>query len=80
MDDARIEALLRESPVLAGLTTQNGWVDADTLRFEVLAREGDGALVAVYFDELVMEGAGCLAARVPCYGRVRLAGQTVELV
>ena len=28
-------------------------------------------LLAVYFDEVVMEGSGCVAAIKPCYGWVR---------
>jgi hypothetical protein len=29
-------------------------------------------LLAVTFEEVIMEGAGCIAGRVPCYGRVRV--------
>jgi hypothetical protein len=29
-------------------------------------------VVNVLFDEVVMEGSGCVAARVSCYGKMRL--------
>lgn len=62
---------LTDSREIAGLCTQNGWIDDATLCVEVVER-GNGYLVAaVTFEEIIMEGAGCVAGRVPCYGRVR---------
>lgn len=61
---------LKEAPQLATLCTQNGWIDNDTLRFEVIERQGKEILLAVQFDEIVMEGSGCVADRKSCYGRV----------
>jgi hypothetical protein len=55
---------------LSHLTTQNGWIDDTTLRYRIVARDGNHVVASVGFDELVMEGGGCLAARVPCFGQV----------
>jgi hypothetical protein len=54
------------------LTSQNGWIDDDTLRFGVIERDAGTALIFVEFDEILVEGAGCVAGRVPCHGRLRL--------
>jgi len=70
--DEQIMGLLRSAPELARLCTQNGWIDNDSLSFERLGEDGEGPLLAVYFDEILMEGAGCVAGRTPCYGRVRV--------
>jgi hypothetical protein len=62
---------LAEGREIARLCTQNGWIDDTTLAVDVVER-GEGYLVAaVTFEEVIMEGAGCVAGRVPCYGRVR---------
>ena len=57
---------------LAGFCSQNGWIDDETLRYQVLGREGNTLIVIVEFEEILMEGAGCVAGRVSCYGRMRL--------
>lgn len=57
---------------LAALCSQNGWIDDETLTIDELDRERGSVTCAVTFEEVVMEGAGCVAGRVPCYGRVRL--------
>lgn len=67
-----IREYLERCREIAGFTSQNGWIDNDTLRFELLERGEDEALIYVEFDEVLMEGAGCVAGRVPCYGRLRL--------
>lgn len=63
---------LRTCRELAELTTQNGWIDNDTLAAEVLAAGEGWLLVTVRFEEVIVEGAGCVAARMPCAGRMRL--------
>ena len=64
---------LTVAPELASLCTQNGWIDNDTLSYEIIEEEADRWLLAVQFEEIIMEGSGCVAGRIPCYGRVRLA-------
>ncbi|RMD67804.1 MAG: hypothetical protein D6819_10800 [Gammaproteobacteria bacterium] len=63
---------LSKAPELAQFCTQNGWIDNQSLKAEVLEEHPDSLLLAVTFDEVIMEGSGCEATRQPCYGRVRL--------
>lgn len=68
-----INEYLKSSRELAQLCSQNGWIDNETLRYELTEQDNDHAVVNVHFDEVVMEGSGCVAARVPCYGKMRLS-------
>lgn len=81
MNTKAIEDFFAHTPSLVQLTTQNGWPDPASLRIEVLAQQGETVLCSVHFDEVVMEGAGCVADRVACWGRYRLrvngAGEVV---
>jgi hypothetical protein len=67
-----VRAYLEKARDVTRFTTQNGWPDNETLRFEVLDAAPDELTVAVEFEEVIMEGAGCVAGRQPCYGRMRL--------
>ena len=69
--EAALARYLAESREIAGLCTQNGWIDDATITLDVIERGEDYLVAAVTFEEIVMEGAGCVAGRVPCYGRVR---------
>ncbi len=74
MDEA-IAAYLRRCRELARFCTQNGWIDNDSLAFEVrpLAGAPPGEVeVAVKFTEVVMKGAGCEGRRVPCFAVLSL--------
>ena len=66
-----LEEYLHQCRELNALCTQNGWIDNDTLRVDILEKNGPNILAAVSFEEILMEGAGCVAGRVSCYGRVR---------
>jgi hypothetical protein len=68
----QIRSYLARCRELNALTSQNGWIDGDTLCFGVIEREADSALIFVEFDEILVEGSGCVAGRVPCHGRLRL--------
>lgn len=72
MDQSAIDRFFIETPMLASLCRQNGWPDSDSLKVDVLERTASTVLCAVSFDEILMEGAGCVAGRVPCWGRFRL--------
>lgn len=72
MDRRSLEDYFARTPRLAELCTQNGWPDPETLRIEVLDREGDALLCSVTFEEVIMEGAGCVAGRIDCWGRYRV--------
>ncbi len=67
-----IEAYLKCCRELSRFCSQNGWIDNDSLHFSVIWESDDEVLVDVKFDELLMEGAGCLAGRVSCFGQLRL--------
>ncbi len=64
---------LKIAPEIAELCTQIGWIDNETIRYDIIERRGDQLLLAVEFEEIIMEGAGCVADRKPCYGRVRVS-------
>lgn len=82
MDQSALDRFFIQTPMLASLCTQNGWPDSDSLKVQVVERTGDGVVCTVSFDEILVEGAGCVAGRVPCWGRFRLdvdsAGQVVH--
>ena len=69
--DPLLQALI-VAPELASLCSQNGWIDDDTLSYEIIEEEADQWLLAVQFEEIIMEGSGCIAGRIPCYGRVKV--------
>nr|VFJ50299.1 MAG: hypothetical protein BECKDK2373C_GA0170839_102832 [Candidatus Kentron sp. DK]VFJ62244.1 MAG: hypothetical protein BECKDK2373B_GA0170837_110813 [Candidatus Kentron sp. DK] len=58
---------------LATLCTQNGWIDNDTLAFDVVERDGKSLVATVLFEEIIVEAAGCIGGRRACQGRVRLS-------
>ncbi|WP_298135475.1 hypothetical protein [Acidiferrobacter sp.] len=72
MDESAIARYFAATPAIAALCSQNGWPDHDSLKIEVLERGRDSALCAVSFEEILVEGAGCVAGRVPCWGRFRV--------
>lgn len=78
----RITQWLRSTPLVTEFCTQNGWVDDDTMRYEVRGEDGRGVRINVYFTEVVMEGSGCVADRVDCFGQLALQfdgrGEIVE--
>lgn len=63
---------LKSTPLVSEFCTQNGWIDDETLRYEVRASDPDRVRINVYFTEVVMEGSGCVADRVDCFGQVAL--------
>lgn len=68
----QIDEYLKHCRELTVFCSQNGWIDNNSLRSEILTENLHETLLAVYFDEVVMEGSGCIAATKPCYGRVRV--------
>ncbi len=52
--------------------TQGGCIDTSSLEFRIVENEAHSALVEIEFDEIVARGPGNIAARVPCFGRMRL--------
>ncbi|WP_286292595.1 hypothetical protein [Methylomarinovum tepidoasis] len=76
MDDSllqrQVAEFLRRWPGLRVFCTQDGWIDNDTLSFEIQQANEREVLVAVRFEEILMEGSGCVAGREPCFGKLRL--------
>lgn len=66
-----LDDYLRNCRELNLLCSQNGWIDSDTIRVEVVEQGPDSVLTNVRFEEILMEGSGCETGRVTCYGRVR---------
>ncbi|MHB1514905.1 MAG: hypothetical protein ACYCVY_04195 [Acidiferrobacteraceae bacterium] len=69
MNEGKIARFFETSPQLAALCQQNGWPDADTLRVEVGSPGADGTLCSVSFEEILMEGSGCVAGRLARWGQ-----------
>ena len=78
-----IQEYLHTCRELSRFCSQNGWIDNDTLEVEVVEEGPQQVLASVQFEEILMEGAGCVAGRVPCFGQVRMrlddAGHVVDM-
>lgn len=70
--DANLLAYLQQSPVLTAFCRQNGWIDNASLQYEIKQRDTKQLRVAVQFDEVIMEGAGCVAGTLPCFGELQI--------
>ncbi len=57
---------------LTAVCTQNGWPDPASLHVEILEQRPGELLCAVAFEEVIMEGSGCCAGRIGCWGRYRV--------
>nr|VFJ86478.1 MAG: hypothetical protein BECKLFY1418B_GA0070995_100349 [Candidatus Kentron sp. LFY] len=57
---------------LSRLCSQNGWIDNETLKVDVLEKGQTSVIATVMFEEIIVEAAGCIGGRVPCQGRVRI--------
>lgn len=69
---SRIEEYLRRCHELSAFCSENGWIDNDTLRWEVTAEQADCIEVTVRFNEVTTQGGGCVARHIECFGRLRL--------
>jgi len=70
--DNHISAWLSACRELSALTRENGWVDDESLCWEIKRTACDFIDVAVSFEEVVVKPAGCEGERVPCFGYLRL--------
>lgn len=68
---SRLHEYLLSCRELSQLCSQNGWIDNDTLEYEVLSDSPEAVVANVCFEEVIMEGAGCIADRISRYGKVR---------
>ncbi|MBL1292773.1 MAG: hypothetical protein COB61_002770 [Thiotrichales bacterium] len=70
LNNLEINHLLATSRELVVLCSQNGWIDSDTVSYDVIDHSEGKVKLKVRFEEIVMEGSGCVAARIACYGYV----------
>ena len=68
----KIEDYLRRCRELSTFCYENGWIDNDTLRWEVVRRTAESLEVSVTFNEVTTQGGGCVARHIERFGRVRL--------
>jgi hypothetical protein len=67
-----IERYLMSCRELKAFCSQNGWIDNHSLYYEILEQSDRHIIAFVQFDEILVQGAGSAAARLPCQGRLRL--------
>jgi len=67
-----IERYLLSCRELKAFCSQNGWIDNNSLRYEIIEQNDQHIIAFVQFEEVVMEGSGCVAGRIPCQGRLCL--------
>ena len=79
LSDQTIRELLGSRRELSGLCSQNGWIDSETIDYQVIEQSDQSARLKVSFEEIVMEGSGCIAARIACYGQLHIElGDSIE--
>mgnify|MGYP000595496440 CR=1 FL=1 len=71
MDPTRLNEFFGHPARLASLCTQNGWADPETLRVDVVRRDGGELVCTVSFHEVVSDGDRPVR-RIPCWGQYRL--------
>jgi len=67
-----IERYLMSCRELTAFCSQNGWIDTKSLYYEIIEQNDHHVIALVQFEELLTEGSGNLAGRVPCQCRLRL--------
>ncbi len=67
-----IERYLMSCRELTAFCSQNGWIDNNSLQYEILEQNDHHIIAFVQFEEILMEGSGRIAGRIPCQGRLCL--------
>lgn len=67
-----IERYLLSCRELTAFCSQNGWIDNQTMNYEIIEQNDHHVIAFVQFEEILMEGSGCIAGRITCQGRLRL--------
>ena len=79
LSDQTIRELLGSRRELSGLCSQNGWIDSETIEYQVIEQSDQRVRLKVSFEEIVTEGSGCIAARIACYGQLDIElGDSIE--
>ncbi len=71
-DDNQIGNYLTGCRELVAFSDQGGWFEPDTICFRIAEEREDSLLLAVQYEEVVMEASGCCATRLDRFGYLRL--------
>ena len=71
-DDNQIGNYLSRCKELVAFSDQGGWFEPDSIRFRIADEKEDSLLLAITYEEVVMEAAGCCATRLDRFGYLRL--------
>jgi len=67
-----IERYLMSCRELTAFCSQNGWIDPESLYYEIIEQSDQQVIALVQFEEVLTRDVGSAAGRVPCQGRLRL--------
>lgn len=67
-----IERQLMACRALGDFCSQSGWIDNTTLDYEILEQDDHHVLAFVQFEEILLEGSGRIAGRIPHQACVQL--------
>ena len=67
-----IERYLLSCRELTAFRSQSGWIDKNSLHYEIIEQNDRRVIAFVQFEEILMEGSAGVAGRVPCQGRLCL--------
>jgi hypothetical protein len=67
-----IERYLMSCRELTAFCSQHGWIDKNSLHYEIIEQNDRCVIAFVQFEEILMEGSACVAGRIPCQGRLCL--------
>jgi hypothetical protein len=67
-----IERYLMSCRELATFCEQSGWIDTQTLDYEIIEQNDRQVIALVQFEKVVAQSTGRIVERVPCQGRLRL--------
>lgn len=71
-DDNQIGNYLSQCRELVAFSDQGGFFESDTISFRIADEQEDSLLLAVQYEEVVMEASGCCATRLDRFGFLRL--------
>ena len=67
-----IERYLLSCRELTAFCSHNGWIDNQSMNYDIIEQNDHHVIAFVQFEEILMEGSGCVAGRIPSQGRLRL--------
>ena len=71
---------LKQCKQINQFCTQNGWIDNDSISFEIKEEDSSEMMINVTFNEIIMEGAGCIAGNIACFGQLKLKIENHQIV